>query len=339
MLTPKERLFKALKKETVDRPPCICPGGMMNMIISDVMDIEGVKWPEAHSDPKMMADLTEGIYKNGAFENFGVPFCMTVEAEDMGAKVFMGTKVNEPRVVEYPIKSVTEWRNLTNIVVDKGRSKVVLDAIKILKERNLDVPIIANLTGPISLASSLIEPVDYYKELRRKPKEAHEFMEFVTENLIAFGKAQIEAGADILTVSDPSGTGEILGPKLFSEFAAYYLNKILKELKPVAKGGTIIHICGRMKSVYKELNELQSDALSFDSITSTREVMENVKDKAIMGNVSTLALEKGTPESIKNISKVCIRSGVNILAPACGVGPRTSLQNLKAMVDATKESK
>ncbi|MFX0549484.1 methylcobamide:CoM methyltransferase MtbA [Hathewaya histolytica] len=339
MLTPKERLFKALKKETVDRPPCICPGGMMNMIISDVMDIEGVKWPEAHSDPKMMADLTEGIYKNGAFENFGVPFCMTVEAEDMGAKVFMGTKVNEPRVVEYPIKSVTEWRNLKNIVVDKGRSKVVLDAIKILKERNLDVPIIANLTGPISLASSLMEPVDYYKELRRKPKEAHEFMEFVTENLIAFGKAQIEAGADILTVSDPSGTGEILGPKLFSEFAAYYLNKILKELKPIAKGGTIIHICGRMKSVYKELNELQSDALSFDSITSTREVMENVKDKAIMGNVSTLALEKGTPESIKNISKVCIRSGVNILAPACGVGPRTSLQNLKAMVDATKESK
>lgn len=339
MLTPKERLFKALKKETVDRPPCICPGGMMNMIISDVMDIEGVKWPEAHSDPKMMADLTEGIYKNGAFENFGVPFCMTVEAEDMGAKVFMGTKVNEPRVVEYPIKSVTEWRNLKNIVVDKGRSKVVLDAIKILKERNLDVPIIANLTGPISLASSLMEPVDYYKELRRKPKEAHEFTEFVTESLIAFGKAQIEAGADILTVSDPSGTGEILGPKLFSEFAAYYLNKILKELKPIAKGGTIIHICGRMKSVYKELNELQSDALSFDSITSTREVMENVKDKAIMGNVSTLALEKGTPESIKNISKVCIRSGVNILAPACGVGPRTSLQNLKAMVDATKESK
>ncbi|WP_142414106.1 methylcobamide:CoM methyltransferase MtbA [Hathewaya massiliensis] len=337
MLTPKERLFRAIKKQEVDRPPCICPGGMMNMIIADVMDIEGVKWPEAHLDPKMMADLTEGIYKNGAFENFGVPFCMTVEAEGMGAKVFMGTKINEPRVIQYPIKSVTEWRNLKNIDVNEGRSKVVLDSIRILKERNLDVPIIANLTGPVSLASSLMEPVDYYKELRRKPKESHEFMEFVTENLIAFGKAQIEAGADILTISDPSGTGEILGPKLFSEFAASYLNKILKELKPIAKGGTIIHICGRMKSVYKELNELQSDALSFDSITSTREVMENVKDKAIMGNVSTLALEKGTPESVKNLSKVCVRGGVNILAPACGVGPRTSLENLRAMVEATKE--
>ena len=41
-MNPKERLFKVLKKENVDRPPCICPGGMMNMIIEDVMEIEGV---------------------------------------------------------------------------------------------------------------------------------------------------------------------------------------------------------------------------------------------------------------------------------------------------------
>ncbi|MEN2257773.1 uroporphyrinogen decarboxylase family protein [Paraclostridium benzoelyticum] len=73
-MNQKERLFKVLKKESVDRPPCICPGGMMNMIIEDVMDIEGVKWPEAHLNPQMMADLTQGMHKNKAFENFGVPF-------------------------------------------------------------------------------------------------------------------------------------------------------------------------------------------------------------------------------------------------------------------------
>mgnify|MGYP001569924189 FL=1 len=50
MITPKERLYRVLKGEKVDRPPCICPGGMMNMIVEEVMDITGVKWPEAHSD-------------------------------------------------------------------------------------------------------------------------------------------------------------------------------------------------------------------------------------------------------------------------------------------------
>ena len=92
MITLKEILFKVLKGEKVDRPPCICPGGMMNMITEELMDITGVKWPEAHSDASMMADLSFGVYINGGFENFGVPFCMTIEAEAMGADCIYGHK-------------------------------------------------------------------------------------------------------------------------------------------------------------------------------------------------------------------------------------------------------
>ena len=253
-LSAKERLYKVIKGDSVDRPPCICPGGMMNMIIEDVMDITKVKWPEAHENAEMMAKLTMGVYENGGFENYGVPFCMTVEAEAMGATVGLGTKINEPRVTEYPIKSVSEWRNLESLNINEKRVKVVLDAIKILKSQKTEVPIIANLVGPVSTASSLMDPVDYYKELRKKPKEAHELMEFVTENLIIFAKAQIEAGADIIAISDPSGTGEILGPKLFGEFAVPYLNRIIKAIKDEAPGGTIIHICGKLRSVYSVLN-------------------------------------------------------------------------------------
>lgn len=83
MLTPKERLNLALKNKEVDRPPCICPGGMMNMIIEDLMDISGYKWPEAHTNPEIMANLAISMYEQGGFENFGVPFCMTIEAESM----------------------------------------------------------------------------------------------------------------------------------------------------------------------------------------------------------------------------------------------------------------
>ena len=36
-LSPKERLLKVLNKEEVDRPPVICPGGMMNAAIVDIM--------------------------------------------------------------------------------------------------------------------------------------------------------------------------------------------------------------------------------------------------------------------------------------------------------------
>ncbi|WP_032122341.1 methylcobamide:CoM methyltransferase MtbA [Clostridium amazonitimonense] len=337
MITPKERLFSAIKRKDVDRPPCICPGGMMNMIIEEVMDRTRVEWPEAHSDPHLMARLTYGIYENGGFENVGVPFCMTVEAEAMGAEVFLGSKINEPRVSKYPIESARQWEILNKIDLREGRTKVVLDAIGYLKKIDENVPIIGNLTGPISLASSLMEPTYFYKELRKDPKKIHEYMNFVTKELIIFGRAQLEAGADIIAISDPGGTGEILGPKFFKEFAIPYLNKIVDELKPYAVGGIIIHICGKLESIYKELNELHSDAISIESATAIKEIAKNIEDKAIMGNVSTYAIEKNNSESVGKLSKFCIESGVHILAPACGIGVRSGLINIQSMVNVCKK--
>lgn len=336
MLTPKERLKLVLKNKPVDRPPCICPGGMMNMIIEDLMDISGFKWPEAHVNPEIMANLAISMYEQGGFENFGVPFCMTIEAEAMGANVDLGDKTTEPRVVKYPIESVEQWRQLKRINLNEGREKVVLDAIRIIKDKNLPVPIMANLTGPISVASSLMEPMYFYKELVRKKQEAHKFIEFVTENLIQFGKAQLLAGANVITISDPSGTGEILGPKLFKEFVIPYLNKIVDELRDYTNG-TIIHICGRLKSIYKELNDLHSDVISFDSISSVTQVIKNVENKAIMGNVSTISIQNGTSKEVERLANSCMDLGVSILSPACGIGTKSPIDNVRAMVNAAKK--
>ena len=125
MLTEKERLEKVFHHEEVDRPPCICPGGMMNMITSELMDTCGVTWPEAHTDAEMMAKLALANYENGCFENVGVPFCMTVEAEAMGAEVTMGTKIFEPHVTGYAIDSVLDWKQLKPVNHEEGRAKVV----------------------------------------------------------------------------------------------------------------------------------------------------------------------------------------------------------------------
>ena len=38
MLTPKERLKAIFEGQKVDRPRCICPGGMMNMITRSTSD-------------------------------------------------------------------------------------------------------------------------------------------------------------------------------------------------------------------------------------------------------------------------------------------------------------
>ena len=329
-MNEKERLKKALHHEKTDRPPCICPGGMMNMITTDLMDRSGITWPEAHLNAEMMADLAQANYENGCFENVGVPFCMTIEAESMGAKITMGDRVHEPHVTEYALHSVKEWEKIRPMDMNYGRAKVVLDAIRILKSRNLDVPIIGNITGPVSTASSVMEPVIFYKELRKKREDAHKYMELVADEIIRFARAQIDAGADIIAISDPSGTGEILGPKLFEEYAVHYINRIIDHLQ-AEKMGVIVHICGQMRNVYAQVEMIHSDVLSFDSCVAMSDAKKHLKKHVLMGNVSTWTLEFGNPEKVEQLAVKCWRDGSGIISPACGLGTKSPLTNIQAI--------
>lgn len=336
MLTPKERLKRIMEGKEADRPACICPGGMMNMVTEELMEEVKVYLPEAHTDARKMAELAKAVYARGCSENYGVPFCMTVEAEEMGAIVDMGTRIYEPHVVKYVINSVSEFEKLSPVDVKKGRAKVVLDAIRILKEETEDVPIVGNLTGPVSTAGSVMEPVVFYKELRKKNKEAHAYMEFITDQLTAFGRAQIAAGADVIAISDPSGTGEILGPKYFEEFAVTYINRLLDSLQK-EKMGTIVHICGQMSPVYREVDGIHSNVLSFDSVVPMKEAREHLKSRVLMGNVSTYALEFADQEKVKTLTRGCVKNGSDIISPACGLGMKSPLANVQAILACLKE--
>ena len=207
---------------------------------------------------------------------------------------------------------------------------VVMPYTKSSKEEVKDMPIIGNLTGPISTASSVIEPVIFYKELRKKNAEAHAYMNFVTEQLIAFGRAQVEAGADVITIADPSGTGEILGPRFFKEFAVRYINQLLDGLADLHVE-TIVHICGHMKNVYKEVSEVHSNALSFDSAVPMMDARKNLADRVLMGNVSTWTRDFGKPEIVEQLAVKCWRDGSGIISPACGLGTKSPLTNIQAI--------
>lgn len=327
----KERLFCAVNGQALDRVPCICPGGMMNMIVTENLDDENLTWPDAHVDANKMAMLAIKSYQMDVFENLGVPFCMTVEAEALGASVDLGSFRTEPKVTKYAIEYTKDLKKLKAVAYEQGRIKTVLEAIAYLKAHTKDVPIIGNLVGPISLATSILDPMVFYKDLRRNPEDVHALLGLVTETAIAFGKRQLAAGADWITISDPSGTGEILGEKNFNAFALPYINKITEALNEVKPNCVIVHICGRLNQVYGSIGKLKSKVISFDAVTSISTVKENVSNKVLMGNISTYTLEFGTEEQVATLVQKAIEDGVGILSPACGVGMGTPVRNLKAL--------
>ena len=345
-MNPKDRILNTFKGDMVDRCPCMCPGGMMNMITTELIEEASAKrsdfdFAKAHIDPELMAYIAYESYKEGCFDNVGVPFCMTIEAEMLGATVDLGSNDMEPRVTKYPLNALDEYENIPKCDHNKGRSKVVLDAIKLLRKMDEEVIIVGNLTGAVSVASSIIDPNIYYRGLRKNNELSHGLMTRVTDELIALGIAMVNAGADVIAISDPSGTGEIMGPKYFKEFTVHYLNKVIDGIREKTRKDipVIVHICGDMRPVLEYTGEIKSSAISFDAMVPIRDTITYNPDKLVFGNVSTYAIEGGTPEKVKNITNLCIKNGSKAIMPACGMGMGSPLINVKAMKQAINEIK
>lgn len=336
-MTKKQRLIDTLFKKEVDRAACICPGGMMNMVVTELLEKGNISFAEAHVSGAKMAELAEYAYWNHCFENVGVPFCMTVEAEQFGSRVDLGDDTKEPRVIEYGLKTLEDISKMKRLDIHSGRAAAVIEAIQILKERNPDVPVIGNLTGPISAASSVLDPALFYKALRKQPEKAQEFLHLITKGLIDFANAMINAGADVIMVADPSGTGEIMGPNYFENYTVRYLNELTDGIKnrnvPV-----IVHICGQMKPVLSLCRQIRCNGLSFDAIVPLQEIRKELSDRVIMGNISTYALEDGSPDKIKQLVYQGLEQGVDIISPACGLGMGSPLTNVKAILQGVIEA-
>ena len=298
------------------------------------MESSGCRWPEAHCDSEKMAGLAMELRKKGGFENYGVPFCMTVEAEALGAEVKMGDTVTEPHVVDSPFSSADEYTRLGEYDFSAGRIKTVLNAISIMKERDGSCPVIGNLTGPFSLAGSLVDMSGLLKDLRRRPDAVHSLLEKLADMQAEFGSRMAEAGADFICISEPSGTGEIMGKKRFAEFSVKYINRVLDKMPQV---GTIVHICGDLSGVYDCLSDIHCDIFSVDAVVPIKNVKKYLEGKAVMGNVSTFALGSEREETVRKLSLNAMRSGADILAPACGLSTKSSLANVRAMVKTAEE--
>lgn len=335
-MTKKQRLLDTFQGKEIDRAACICPGGMMNMIITQLLEQGGLSFAKAHVSGEKMAELAEYAYLNDCFENVGVPFCMTVEAEQFGSRVDLGDNTKEPRVIEYGIKSLDEISDMKKFCAQEGRAKAVIDAIRILKEHQPDVPVIGNLTGPISVASSVLDPALFYKALRKQPEKMHEFLHLVTLGLIDFANAMVEAGADVIMIADPSGTGEIMGPVYFENYTVRYLNELTDGIVN-REIPTIVHICGQMKPVLDKCRLIRCSGISFDAIVPLNEIRKELSDRIIMGNISTYALEDGTPDKIKQLVHQGISQGIDIISPACGLGMGSPLENIQAILQGVKE--
>lgn len=331
VFSPKERLLRVLKKESVERPPVICPGGMMNAAIVEIMQKTGHTLPEAHHTGGRMASLASDVREYTGFENFGIPFCMTVEAEALGSEVNFGSLSCEPKIEREAYSSPAGVRLYApGTMAKSGRVEAIAEAVHTLSLKFPDIPVIGSITGPISTSASLVDPMNFLKQLRKDKENSHRVIDYVCNHLIEYATILAEAGASVISIADPTATGEILGPKLFEEYAVRYINKLADAVHRLGIP-VIVHICGKMEAVKPLIGNLAGNAVSVDALVSLKGLKQENPSLTAMGNISTIALEFSQPDKIQAMTERLLNDRIDIISPACGLSTSTPLANINAL--------
>jgi [methyl-Co(III) methanol-specific corrinoid protein]:coenzyme M methyltransferase len=330
----KERFIKALKGEEVDKVPVV---SVTQTAIVELMDKTGAAWPEAHSDAQKMADLAMASHTECGLEGVRAPYCLTVLAEAMGCTVNMGTKNRQPSVTDHPYPKGVENLQMPENLLAQGRIPVVLEAMKILRAKlGDDVPLIAGMEGPVTLASDLASVKKFMKWSIKDQEAFQTILDFSCDACIQYANALVEAGADVISVPDPVASPDLLAPETFGTI----LKPVLQRFADGVNAPMILHVCGDVSPILEMMADCHFASISIEEkVKDLKGAKAKVAGKVtICGNVSSpFTLLSGDEAKVKADSKRALEDGVDVLAPGCGIAPDTPCSNIRAMVAARDE--
>ena len=330
----RARLLDALAQKPVDRSPVICTGGALTALTAEVVAKSGYRLPQAHFNAEEMAGLALTAARISGFESVGVPLCATLEADAFGVPIEIGDADVEARVIKEPYAHSRDVpRKPIDALLQAGRVPVAIEAVRHLARNADDLPVIANLLGPVSVAAELVETTTLLKELRTEPEDAGALLDYTGDFLAALGQAYIEAGADVITICEDTATPTLVGPKRFAEVVLPHLNRLIDRLQS-AGVPVVVHLCGQLDRAEESIERLRSAAFIPDASVSIATLGKQHPHLALVGNVSTFLLHLGEASAIGKVTERILSQGSRVICPSCSMASATPLKNIHAMVRA-----
>ena len=242
-------------------------------------------------------------------------------------------------------KTVKSTRDVEQLrVADPEESlKYVTDAIRLSKqELNGRVPLIGFAGAPWTIFSYMIEGqgtktfAKAKKMLYTNPELSHKLLEMITQSTIAYLKAQVRAGADLVQLFD-SWAG-VLSREQYLEFALPYIAKICDAIDEVPK--TVF-----AKGAYyvrKELGMLNCETIGLDwnmDIEESRKLIGT--NVTLQGNLDPCLLYSDKV-TIKEATKKMLNtfgSTRHIANLGHGLYPDTNPDHVKYFIETVKQHK
>ncbi len=226
-VTSLERVALALQFKKADRVPAaplFC--GASHRVLGITYD----KWS---TDSELAVKSLLASQKLIGFDAFVTLVDLSVEAADFGQEViFPKNSTAYPNFNNQYIKTADEYDKIKKINPrETKRMKSVIDICSgLAKAKGNEVAILGFLYGPLGVLSQIRGHKELFKDLIRHPKEVLQAIEIITEVLIEYAVAQIEAGAHSVCI-DPLYSS----PTVLSKSGnGVYFEEVIKWINPVA---------------------------------------------------------------------------------------------------------
>ena len=332
-MTGRERVLAALRREPVDRTPVCNPTSVATV---ELMDLVDASFPEANREPELMARLAATGYTELGFDSIMPVFTIIQESSALGCKIQWEQKDNWPTVrMREPIYEKLEDIVIPDDLCTHPDTRCVLEAISILKrEYGDEVAVIGKTMGPWSLAYHCFGVEPFLLLSLDDPDATRAILDRLKKVTVDFGVAQIEAGADALTLPDHA-TGDLVS----GEYYERYLRDMHIEFCERIPIPLILHICGRTVDRMEYIAQTGMAAFHYDSKNQPQESVDIMQRRiSLVGNINNpeTLFSKG-PEEVRAEVRRNLDAGVQLIGPECAIPLQTPIENLLAIPGAVQE--
>lgn len=334
-MTPKERVQAFSRGEEIDRIICIPDMG------ATMVPFIGVTAREYYHSAELMSNLEIALFKRLRHDGASISTSLRGVAEAMGAKVGY-PEYGISYLIEPAIKSIDEIESLK--IVDPlkdGNLPVLIEAIKLTKDALInEVDVGAAMSGPFSVAASVVGTENLLKWMIKYPERVHTLMEIVVECNNKYIDEVAKLGVSI-GFADPVSSTSLISPKQFREFSLPALKKNINRIKEKTGSSPAIHICGKSKDIWEDVVSAGISNFSIDNAEDLEEAKKLIGDRVVItGNVPPVdVVYAGTKEDIFSSVKDCIRKGSDskkgyILSTGCQIPMHTPIEKIEMFMEA-----
>lgn len=336
----KNDLFlKALKGETVERPP-VWMMRQAGRYLPEFMELrDKYDFFTRCRTPELAAEITVQPIRRFGMDAAILFSDILVVPQAMNIEVEM-----KPNFGPYLPNPVRDQQGVDAVLIPDVNTELgyVMEAVKVTKQMlNDEIPLIGFAGSPWTILCYVVQGQGSKSFDKAKgfcftqPEAAHQLLQKITDTTIAYLKAKVKAGVDVVQIFD--SWGGMLSPVDYQEFSWQYINKIIEALKddaPVIAFGK-----GCWFALF-EMSKSNASALGIDwTITAQNARYLTGNRVTLQGNFDPARLLSPPATIKKMVTQMIDEFGKDkyIVNLGHGILPNVPVENARAFIDAVKE--